>query len=152
MEKSSSTKLPNVGLLIMILGAAIVLLWIGVFKFTLTEAKGISALVENHPLMAWTYKVWSIRTVSNIIGVIEIITGILLLVGMKIKTSLKWAGLLMILIFSFTISFLFTTPGVWKIVDGVPVTDFFILKDLVFLGFGITLWKGYQNPVASIVI
>lgn len=35
-----------------------------------------------------------------------------------------------------TISFLFTTPGVWTIVDGIPVTDFFVLKDLVMLGVG----------------
>nr|WP_240040081.1 hypothetical protein [Aeromonas hydrophila] len=27
-----------------------------------------------------------------------------------------------------------TLPGVWKLVDGVPVTEFFILKDIVFLG------------------
>ena len=141
MEKLSNIKTPSTGLLIMILGTAIVLLWIGVFKFTLTEAKGIKSLVENHPLMAWSYKIWSIRTVSNIIGIIEIITGLMLLIGIKIKNSLKWAGLLMILTFGFTISFLFTTPGVWKTVDGVPVTDFFILKDLVFLGFGVALWK-----------
>ncbi len=91
--------------------------------------------------MGWSYEIWSIRTVSNIIGIIEIITGLMLLIGIKIKNSLKWAGLLMILTFGFTISFLFTTPGVWKTVDGVPVTDFFILKDLVFLGFGVALWK-----------
>ncbi|MBX2977308.1 DUF417 family protein [Chryseobacterium sp. M5] len=141
MEKLSNIKTPSTGLLIMILGTAIVLLWIGVFKFTLTEAKGIKSLVENHPLMGWSYEIWSIRTVSNIIGIIEIITGLMLLIGIKIKNSLKWAGLLMILTFGFTISFLFTTPGVWKTVDGVPVTDFFILKDLVFLGFGVALWK-----------
>lgn len=141
MENSNSIKMPSTGLLIMILGAAIVLLWIGIFKFTLTEAKGIKSLIQAHPLMRWSYNVWSIRTVSIIIGIIEIITGLMLLIGIKIKSSLRWAGLLMILIFGFTISFLFTTPGVWKTVDGVFVTDFFILKDLVFLGFGVALWK-----------
>jgi len=45
----------------------------------------------------------------------------------------------MILIFLTTLSYLVTTPGIWKIVDGVPVTDFFILKDLMFLEFGLMI-------------
>ncbi len=39
-----------------------------------------------------------------------------------------------IVIFLVTLSFLLTLTGVWKVVDGVPVTEFFIFKDLVFLG------------------
>jgi len=45
----------------------------------------------------------------------------------------------MIVTFLVTLSYLFTTPGIWKIVDGVPVTDFFILKDLMLLGFGLMI-------------
>jgi len=41
--------------------------------------------------------------------------------------------------FMVTLSYLFTTPGMWKVVDGVPVTDFFILKDLMLLGFGLMI-------------
>ncbi len=33
-----------------------------------------------------------------------------------------------ILTFLVTLSFLLTLPGVWKLVDGVPVTEFFIFR------------------------
>ncbi|WP_285059880.1 DUF417 family protein [Pedobacter ginsengisoli] len=32
-----------------------------------------------------------------------------------------------------TLSFLATTPGIWKVTDGMPVSDFFVVKDLAFL-------------------
>ncbi len=55
-------------------GIAIVLIWIGIFKFTPTEAENIVGLVKNSPFMGWMYKLFSIRTTSNIIGIFEIIT------------------------------------------------------------------------------
>jgi len=50
-----------------------VLLWIGIYKFTPTEAKLIEPLVKNHFLMGWLYQVFSIQTVSNLVGSAEII-------------------------------------------------------------------------------
>jgi uncharacterized membrane protein YkgB len=43
--------------------------------------------------------------------------------------------------FLVTLSYLGTTPGIWKMVDGVPVTDFFIIKDVMFLGFGLMIYQ-----------
>jgi uncharacterized membrane protein YkgB len=120
-------------------GAALILLWIGIFKFTPTEAAAIKPLVENHFLTFWIYKTLSIQTVSNAIGVIEIIIALLLLFSVKFASLKKFAGIGMIVTFLVTLSYLFTTPGVWKIVDGVPITDFFILKDLMLLGFGLMI-------------
>ncbi len=85
------------------------------------------------------------RTVSNIIGVSEIATGFFLVIGLFKKVVLKWAGALMIRTFITTTSFLFTTPGISTFKEGFPVTDFFILKDLVFLGLGIALWCGVDT-------
>ena len=73
---------------------------------------------------------------SNLIGAIEIIIALLLIFSAKFAVLRKYAGIGMIITFLVTLSYLFTTPGIWKIVDGVPVTDFFILKDLMLLGFG----------------
>ena len=133
------------GILIMIIATVIILIWLGLAKFYDFEAKAIKGLVENHPLMSWTYKVMNYRTVSNLIGISEIFTGVLLVVGLFKKVFLKWAGALMILTFLFTTSFLFTTPGMFSVKEGFFVTDFFILKDLVFLGLGITLWCGVDK-------
>lgn len=128
--------LRTIGYYVSYLGIVLILLWIGFFKFTPTEAEEIRSLVENHPLMSWTYTLFSVQTVSELIGTMEIVTALLLILGLKWETMRIVGGLLVIGTFLITISFLFTTPGVWKMVDGVPITDFFILKDLAMLGFG----------------
>lgn len=145
MENSQKTSGINAGILVMILATIVILLWLGAAKFYDFEAKAIQGLVQNHPLMSWSYKVMDYRTVSNLIGVTEIGTGILLVVGLFKRVFLKSAGALMILTFLFTTSFLFTTPGMFSMKEGFPVTDFFILKDLVFLGLGIALWCGVDK-------
>ncbi|RLJ31790.1 putative membrane protein YkgB [Chryseobacterium sp. 7] len=134
--QESKNQLPRIGYYISLFGAALILLWIGIFKFTPTEAAAIKPLVENHFLTFFVYKIISVQAVSNFIGAIEIIIALLLIFSAKFAVLKKYAGIGMIVTFLVTLSYLFTTPGVWKIVDGVPVTDFFILKDLMLLGFG----------------
>lgn len=129
----------NLGYYISLFGAALILLWIGIFKFTPTEAGAIKPLVENHFLTFFVYKVMSVQAVSNLIGAIEIIIALLLIFSAKFAVLKKYAGIGMIATFLVTLSYLFTTPGMWKVVDGVPVTDFFILKDLMLLGFGLMI-------------
>jgi uncharacterized membrane protein YkgB len=120
-------------------GAVLILLWIGIFKFTPTEANAIKPLIENHPLSSWMYNILSVQSVSNIVGVVEILAAILLILTLKFDKLKKYAGFAMCIIFLMTLSYLFTTPNMWKIIDGVPYTDFFILKDLMYLGFGMHL-------------
>lgn len=129
----------TLGYYISLFGAALILLWIGIFKFTPTEASAIKPLVENHFLTFFVYKIMSTQTVSNLIGVIEIIIALLLIFSAKFAVLKKYAGIGMVATFLVTLSYLFTTPGMWKVVDGVPVTDFFILKDLMLLGFGLMI-------------
>ncbi len=127
----------SIGYCISVLGVAIVLLWIGIFKFTPTEAKGIESLVKNSFLMSWLYNVTSVQGVSNLIGSVEIIAAICLLLSFFWKKAGLLGGLLSVIIFLVTLSFLFTTPGVFKTVDGMPVTEFFILKDIMALGISL---------------
>lgn len=130
------------GYYISLFGAALILIWIGIFKFTPTEANAIKPLVENHFLTFFVYKFVSVQAVSNAIGVIEIIIALLLIFSTKFASLKKFAGIGVIATFLVTLSYLFTTPGVWRLVDGVPVTDFFILKDLMLLGFGLMILNG----------
>ncbi|PXW13690.1 MULTISPECIES: DUF417 family protein [Chryseobacterium] len=134
--QKSKNLLSRTGYYISLFGAALIFLWIGIFKFTPTEAAAIKPLVENHFLTFFVYKIISVQAVSNLIGTIEIIIALLLIFSAKFAVLKKYAGIGMIVTFLVTLSYLFTTPGIWKIVDGVPVTDFFILKDLMLLGFG----------------
>lgn len=129
----------KLGYYISLFGAALILLWIGIFKFTPTEAAAIKPLVENHFLTFFVYKIMSVQAMSNLIGAIEIIIALLLIFSAKFAVLKKYAGIGMIVTFLVTLSYLFTTPGMWKVVDGVPVTDFFILKDLMLLGFGLMI-------------
>ena len=87
----------------------------------------------------------SVQTVSNLIGAIEIIIALLLIFSAKFAVLKRYAGIGMVVTFTVTLSYLFTTPGMWKIVDGVPVTDFFIVKDLMFLGFGLMLLQNKKS-------
>ena len=134
--QKSKNLLSGTGYYISLFGAALILLWIGIFKFTPTEAAAIKPLVENHFLTFFVYKIISVQAMSNLIGAIEIIIALLLIFSAKFAVLKKYAGIGMIITFLVTLSYLFTTPGIWKIVDGVPVTDFFILKDFMLLGFG----------------
>ncbi|MGY4012998.1 DUF417 family protein [Aeromonas molluscorum] len=122
------------GFLVALGGVVLILLWMGVFKFTPTEAAAIRPLVASHPLMSWLYILLSEQGVSNLIGLAEIATAISLVAGLWRPRLGYWSSWGAVITFVVTLSFLLTLPGAWKLVDGVPTTQFFILKDLVLLG------------------
>lgn len=132
------------GFYISLAGTVLILLWVGIYKFTPTEAAAIQPLVSNHPLTSWMYGLMSTQMISNLIGISEITLAALILIGLKYKKIAKIASVGLIGVFLMTISYLFTTPGSWHTVDGIPVTDFFILKDIMYLGFGFSFYH-YSN-------
>ncbi|WP_447768089.1 DUF417 family protein [Sphingobacterium faecium] len=138
-KNSGSYVISSAGYYISLFGSFLILLWVGIFKFTPTEAQAIKPLIENHPMTSWMYDVIRVQTVSNIIGVIEIIVALLILLTLKFEKLKKYVGVSMCVIFLMTLSYIFTTPNIWSIIDGVPHTDFFILKDLMYLGFAVQL-------------
>lgn len=123
-----------------VLGTVIILIWVGLFKFTAVEADAIKGLVENHFAMSWMYEIMSVQTVSNVIGVFEVVAGIGLFLSLFYKKIGIYAGAASGIIFITTMSFLFTTPGVFKVVEGFPVTDFFILKDIPYLAISLMVF------------
>ncbi len=120
------------------LGIATLLIWYGLFKFTMAEANGIKPLVANSPILFWMYKLFSVRAASQVIGVIEIITGGLLLVGLFDQKVSLIGGIAASVIFAITSTFLLSTGGeMLEKVDGIWVpSDLggFLLKDLPALG------------------
>lgn len=116
------------------MGLIIVLLWIGIYKFTPTEANLIKPLIENSPFFAWQLSFLSIEQLSKVIGVVEIIAALLMILEFKFKRLAQIGYSIGVVMFISTISFLFTTPNMFGVNDGLPVTDWFILKDIVFLG------------------
>lgn len=134
------TNLNQIAYKIGVLGTVIILIWVGLFKFTAAEASAIKDLVENHFAMGWMYKVMSVQAVSNVIGVFEVVTGIGLTLSFFNKKIGMYAGIASGITFITTLSFLITTPGVFRMVEGFPVTDFFILKDIPYLAISIMVF------------
>ena len=141
MQNKISTLGYNIG----VFGTALILIWIGLFKFTPTEAALIKPLVENHFAMNWLYSLLSLQAVSNLIGFSEIVIGALLFGTMYWPQLGKIAGISSTVIFITTLSFLITTPGVWKLVDGFPVTDFCLVKDIPYLAVSVMVWGNYSK-------
>lgn len=119
-------------------GLVVVLGWIGVLKFTEFEARGIEPLVSNSPLMSWVYEIFSVQAFSALLGVIEIATAVLLAVAPWLPRLSAIGSVLAIGLFGTTLTFLFTTPGVFEAsAGGFPVlssTGQFLIKDVALLG------------------
>jgi reactive chlorine resistance protein C len=130
-------KLEGLGVSITRYGLVVVLLLIGLLKFTAAEAAGIQPLVAHSPLMSWMYVVLSVQGVSNLIGMIEIVVAVLLVLR-PVSAKASFVGSLgSIVTFLLTTSFLFSTPGAVQLSHGLPVlgdAGQFLIKDVVLLG------------------
>lgn len=118
-------------------GLVLILVWIGGMKFTAYEAEGIRPFVENSPAFAWTYPVFGIQGLSNILGVVEIVVGVMIASRLWLPKLSALGSLLAAGMFLSTLSFLVTTPQAWVAESGFPVISVpgqFLLKDVVLLG------------------
>jgi uncharacterized membrane protein YkgB len=131
-------------------GLVVVLLLIGVLKFTPGEAAAIQPLVAHSPLMSWMYSLLSVQGVSNVIGAIEIATAALMALR-PLSPKASFVGSLAAgVTFLLTVSFLFSTPGAVQLTYGFPVlgdAGQFLIKDLVLLGA--SLWTAAEAHRAA---
>jgi len=67
--------LEGLGILILRYGLLAILLWIGAFKFTATEAKAIQPLISHSPLMSWLYAVTDVQGASRLLGAAVLTAG-----------------------------------------------------------------------------
>jgi uncharacterized membrane protein YkgB len=113
-------------------GLVLLLVGIGLLKFTEAEALAIQPWVAHSPFMGWLYGVTSVQGASNEIGIVEIVLGILLAVHRWWPRLSAIGSLGASATFLVTLSFLFTTPDLSPDVQG------FLMKD--FMLFGAALW------------
>lgn len=150
-ENEMGAKLLHAGQLVMRYGLAVVFLWIGLLKFTAYEAKGIEGLVANSPLWSWAYQSLGLTGVSSLIGVIEISIGALIATRAFWPKASAIGSLGAAVTFLITLSFIFTTPGVWEAGYGFPfpspMPGQFLLKDLVLLG--VSIWTAGEAMLAA---
>ena len=129
-------------------GLVLVLLWIGGMKFTAYEAAGISGFVANSPLMSWAYSLFSVQGFSAVLGATEIVIALLIASRPLSARAALVGSASAVGMFLTTLSFLFTTPGVWETsAGGFPalsvVPGQFLVKDFVL--FGASLWMCGQD-------
>ncbi|MBA3584373.1 MAG: DUF417 family protein [Gemmatimonadetes bacterium] len=122
-------------------GLVAVLLWVGALKFTEYEAMAIKPLVENSPLTAWALQALGLKTLSALIGTVEIVVGLMIATRAFAPKVSAYGSIAAIGIFLMTLTFLLTTPGVWQPGYGFPfpspMPGQFLAKDLVLLGAAI---------------
>jgi reactive chlorine resistance protein C len=131
-----------------------ILLYYGAFKFHPMEAEAIRPLVSESPLMGWMYGVLSVRGVSTLIGIAEIVVAGLLLARPWSPRAGAAGGIGAALIFATTLSFLITTPGAFTSIPGWPIpmpgaAGSFLIKDLFLLGAAVWI-AGESLRAASV--
>jgi reactive chlorine resistance protein C len=112
-------------------GLAFLLLAWGGAKFTPAEAEAIRPLVAHSPFLSWLYPLLGVRGTSDLLGVFEIAAALLIASRRWLPRLSALGSLLASGMFVVTLSFLFTTPGVFA-----PSSPWggFLMKDLILLG------------------
>lgn len=134
MESPWADRLVKIGTGILRYGLVFLLVANGSAKFFDFEAKAIQPLVGHSLFLSWMYQALSIQSVSNVLGVIEITTAILIALRRYSPQASAVGSLAAVVIFVTTLSFLFTTPGALA-----PGSDAggFLMKDIILLGAAI---------------
>ena len=119
-------------------GLALVILWIGLMKFTAYEATGIQPLVASSPLMGWMYGILSVREFSIGLGIVEITIAVLIALRPWFPLVSAAGSAAAVFMFLTTLSFLFSAPGWEPSLGGFPALSAsvgqFLIKDVVLLG------------------
>lgn len=154
-SRTSTTALDALGGHLARYGLVIVIGWIGLMKFTSFEAHGIEPLVANSPLMSWVYDVFSVTTFSSLLGVVEVGAAILLAIKPWAPRLSAIGSVVAIGLFVATMTFLFSTPGVFEAAEGgfpmLSSTGQFLIKDAALLGISVwTLADALRSVRASV--
>jgi uncharacterized membrane protein YkgB len=144
--KSKLTKLAawisdrDIPFMVTSIGMIVMLLWAGSYKMTRPGAEGIIPLVSNSPLIWWHFKLFGPYIGSDIIGLTEWLSAILIIAGyFKPKAGIL-GGLVATVMFFTTSTMIMTTPGAIISVPGIhgmrymSFLGLFLFKDVISLG------------------
>lgn len=140
-KRSLGVTTMNLGIFGVYIALAVIYFWFGGMKFTHYEAQGLVPLVGNSPLLGWVYKIFSVDIFSGLLGILEVSIGALIL-GRFVSPKLSiLGGALSAGLFVTTVSFMFSTPGVFEPGLGFPAITIapgqFLLKDIGLLAASI---------------
>jgi uncharacterized membrane protein YkgB len=127
----------NIAFLVTSIGMIVMLLWAGSYKMTIPGAEGIIPLVSSSPLISWHFKLFGPYVGSDLIGLTEITSAMLILAGYLRPKAGIVGGLITSLMFLTTSTMVITTPGSTTIVHGtryLSLIGLFLFKDVLSLG------------------
>ena len=130
----------NIPFLITSIGMIVMLLWAGSYKMTAPGAEGIVPLVSNSPLIWWHFKLFGPYIGSDLIGLTEWLSAVLIIAGYFRPKAGILGGLVGIVIFFTTSTMVMTTPGAIISVPGIhgmrymSFLGLFLFKDVISLG------------------
>lgn len=129
----------------------IIFVWFGAMKFTAYEAEAINGLIANSPFIGFLLGIFSGQGISNLIGGIEIIIGLLIAARFVAPRLAHYGALAAAATFVLTSSFFLTTPGVFEpSVGGLGISVLpgqFLLKDIGL--FALSLWAAADSLAAA---
>jgi uncharacterized membrane protein YkgB len=135
----------NLPFLITSIGMIVMLLWAGSYKMTRPGAEGIIPLVSNSPLIWWHFKLFGPYIGSDLIGLTEWLSAILMIAGyFKPKAGIV-GGFIATVMFFTTSTMIMTTPGAIISVPGIhgmrymSFLGLFLFKDVISLGVALYL-------------
>src|SRR6201981_2773450 len=118
----------------------VMLLWAGSYKMTRPGAEGIIPLVSNSFLIWWHFKLFGPYIGSDLIGLTEWLSAVLIIAGYFRPKAGILGGLVGIVIFFTTSTMIMTTPGAIISVPGIhgmrymSFLGLFLFKDVISLG------------------
>jgi uncharacterized membrane protein YkgB len=130
----------NLPFLITSIGMIVMLLWAGSYKMTRPGAEGIVPLVSNSFLIWWHFKLFGPYIGSDLIGLTEWLSAVLIIAGYFRPKAGILGGLVGIVIFFTTSTMIITTPGAIISVPGIhgmrymSFLGLFLFKDVISLG------------------
>ncbi|WP_417371803.1 DUF417 family protein [Gelidibacter japonicus] len=127
-------------------GLVLILIGIGLLKFTKHEAEAIRPLAENSPFFSWAFALLSTRMFSSLTGGIEITMGILIALRQQSPTLSSFGSIGAIITFLIILTFMVSSP--MHINKGLTIPfipnspwQFFIIH-LILLGASV--WTAYE--------
>lgn len=104
----------------------------GIAKFAAYEAEGVARTAMHYPLFAWMYPLIGVQGTSNVIGTIELSTGVLIALGAWSHRAGLLGGLMGMATFCVTLSFSFGA-ALWE-------------KGMVFRSWGLPRNSSSRTP------
>ena len=114
----------------------VIFLFFGTAKFAAYEAAGVAGIARDYWLFFWLYPLGGEQFASNVIGTLELMTGLLLALGSRFTLASLVGAAMGVCTFLVTLSFLLIAPTTFEAGYGFPFlgsSGQFLLKDLVLL-------------------